>query len=133
MLCRAMLAALLLLAAALPSAGLLSAAGTACPSPGVHDGDTIRCGRERMRIADIDAPELPSSPKCAPDAWSRGWCDYALGRKARDTLVAFLAQGPIRVTRQGTDRYGRTLALVSVNGVDAGDYLIARRLARRWR
>jgi len=35
--------------------------------------------------------------------------------------------------RLGTDTYGRTLATVSVNGVDAGDYLIAQGLARPWR
>ncbi|OYZ97482.1 MAG: nuclease, partial [Novosphingobium sp. 17-62-8] len=34
-----------------------------CLSPTVHDGDTIRCGSERVRIANIDAPELPDSPK----------------------------------------------------------------------
>jgi len=28
------------------------------------------------------------------------------------------------IERFGTDRYGRTLATVSVGGVDAGDYLI---------
>ena len=37
------------------------------------------------------------------------------------------------ITRLGTDPYGRTLATVSVNGVDAGDYLVAQGLARPWR
>ena len=37
------------------------------------------------------------------------------------------------ITRLGTDPYGRTLATVAVNGVDAGDYLVAQGLARRWR
>jgi endonuclease YncB( thermonuclease family) len=37
------------------------------------------------------------------------------------------------IERRGTDPYGRTLATVSVNGVDAGDYLIAQDLARPWR
>jgi len=40
------------------------AAAALCLSPSVHDGDTIRCGRERVRIANIDAPELPDSLKC---------------------------------------------------------------------
>ena len=40
------------------------AAAALCMSPLVHDGDTIRCRRERVRIANIDAPELPDSPKC---------------------------------------------------------------------
>ena len=38
-----------------------------------------------------------------------------------------------RIERIGTDPYGRTLAMVNVNGVDAGEYLIARRMARPWR
>ncbi|WP_420798907.1 hypothetical protein [Novosphingobium pentaromativorans] len=37
------------------------------------------------------------------------------------------------ITRLGTDPYGRTLATVSVNGVDAGNYLVAQGLARPWR
>ena len=31
------------------------AAAVLCLSPTVHDGDTIRCGREKVRIANIDA------------------------------------------------------------------------------
>ncbi|WP_231735430.1 thermonuclease family protein [Novosphingobium sp. CCH12-A3] len=37
------------------------------------------------------------------------------------------------ITRLGTAPYGRTLASVSVNGVDAGDYLVAQGLVRPWR
>jgi micrococcal nuclease len=36
------------------------------------------------------------------------------------------------VERIGTDAYGRTLAYVTVNGQDAGEYLMGRGLARRW-
>lgn len=35
-----------------------------CSNPQVHDGDSIRCGKERIRLASIDAPEMPDSPKC---------------------------------------------------------------------
>lgn len=31
--------------------GALIAAAVVCASPVVHDGDTIRCGRERVRMA----------------------------------------------------------------------------------
>lgn len=98
----------------------------------VHDGDTFRtCQGERIRIANIDAPELPDSPKCT-DRRARGWCDYRLAARSRDALDALLASGPARIQRAGQDRYGRTLATVSVNGQDAGEYLIAMGLARRW-
>lgn len=100
---------------------------------GVHDGDTLNaCDGERIRIENIDAPEVRGSPLCHPRRPRRGWCDYEMGERSRDVLKAFLAGRNVAITRTGIDRYGRTLARVSVNGVDAGDYLISRRLARPW-
>lgn len=115
--------------------GLLSilAASAICAAPAVHDGDSIRCGAERIRIANIDAPELPGSPKCEGRRSPYADCDFEKGFRARDALQAFLATGPVQVQRLGPDRYGRTLATVTVNGQDAGEYLIRLGLARRWR
>jgi micrococcal nuclease len=119
---------------------LAYAAAALCLSPTVHDGDSIRCGAERIRISDIDAPELPGSPRCEALrvrqlARSRNpaWCDTARGEQARAALVAFLATGPVMIRRLGPDHFGRTLALVSVNGKDAGAYLRKAGLARRWK
>ncbi len=98
----------------------------------VHDGDSIRlCDGERIRIANIDAPEMPQSPKC--ERGRRGWCDYRLAAQSRDALQSFILSGAVSIQRQGQDAYGRTLARVTVNGRDAGEYLIANGLARRWR
>lgn len=110
--------------------------GTSTPTPiasaciaDVHDGDTIRtCEGERIRISNIEAPEMRGSPKCRRG----GWCDYALAEQSRDELAAFLASGTVTITRNGTDKYDRTLATVAVNGQDAGKHLIARSLARPW-
>lgn len=113
--------------------GLLLAAAFVCTPLSVHDGDSIRCGRERVRISNIDAPELPDSPKCHDRRRSYAWCDYNAGYQSRDALRAFLSRGPVKVERQGVDRYGRTLARVTVNGQDAGDYLVRLGLARWWR
>lgn len=100
----------------------------------VHDGDTLRlCSGERVRIANIDAPEMPDSPKCHDHRKSYAWCDFRLASLSRDTLSRFMATGQIYIYRQGTDRYGRTLARVTVNGQDVGAYLIRRGLARAWR
>lgn len=100
----------------------------------VHDGDTVRsCEGERIRIANIEAPELPGSSKCQPHPRPYAWCDYETGYESRDALRAFLSSGTVKIQRTGTDRYGRTLARLTVNGRDAGQYLIARGLARRWR
>ena len=72
------------------------------------------------------------SPKCN-DRRRNGWCDYPLAIRSRDALAALLASGKVRIKRSGQDRYGRTLATISVNGRDAGEYLIAAGLARPWR
>lgn len=119
---------------------LALAAATACPAPIVHDGDTIRCNGDRVRLIDIDAPELTGSPRCAPErvaelAHTRdpSWCDDLLAQKARNALAEFLARGPVLVRGVARDRYGRLLAYVSVAGQDAGAYLVGAGLARWWR
>ena len=114
--------------------GILAiAAVSLCASPVVHDGDTLRCGGERIRIANIDAPELPDSPKCRDRRSSYAWCDYDKGYQARDALRALLAGRRVQVVRTGVDRYGRTLARVTVDGDDAGAHLVGLGLARWWR
>ena len=104
-----------------------------CAVVTVHDGDTIRCDGERVRIANIDAPELPDSPKCHDRRASYGWCDYKAGYASRDALAKLAASGPVRMERLGVDKYGRTLARVTVNRRDVGSYLVALGLARWWR
>lgn len=114
----------------MPIFTILAAAGALCIAS-VHDGDSIRlCDGERIRIANIDAPEMRGSSRC--NKGRGGWCDYPLAIRSRDALRAFLASGNVTITRRGKDRYGRTLARISVNGRDAGAYLIDQGLARRW-
>ncbi len=98
----------------------------------VHDGDTIRCGAERIRIENIDAPELEGSPKCEDYRSTNAWCDFEAGRRSRAALQSFLAGGRIEVSRHGKDKYGRTLARLTINGKDAGDYLVSQGLAKPW-
>ncbi len=38
----------------------------------------------------------------------------------------------VEILRQGTDRYGRTLAAIRVEGHDVGDILVSEGLARTW-
>ncbi|MFN2100893.1 thermonuclease family protein [Altererythrobacter sp. MF3-039] len=85
------------------------------------DGDTIWLAGEKIRLADIDAPEI------------NGDCPYErdLALAARDRLSQLLS-GPITLYRQGKDRYGRTLAVVVVDGYSVGDQLVAEGLARTW-
>ena len=91
----------------------------------VIDGDTIRYGGVKIRLADIDAPET-FSPRCAAEA--------ALGRHATRRLLELMNAGPFRLVGGGRDedRYGRKLRVIERNGRSVGDTLIAEGLARRW-
>lgn len=75
------------------------------------DGDTLRCGEERIRLLGIDAPELPGhcqeERECVPG-------DPFASKKALESAV----RGPAMIERQGQDTYGRTLARVRVGGGD---------------
>lgn len=72
----------------------------------VTDGDTIRCGDERIRLLGIDAPELPGHCRQGRD------CVEGDGAAATRSLERGASLGPLVIVRMGTDRYGRTLALV---------------------
>ncbi len=106
---------------------LLIAAVLAVCAPGprdhcVHDGDTVWIEGEKIRIADIDTPEL------------NGQCVYerTLALRARNRLVELLNAGPFTISRTGTDRYGRTIAILHHSGRSVGNQLVAEGLARTW-
>lgn len=92
----------------------------------VIDGDTFDYGGMRVRVADIDTPEL------------RGRCEYeiTLARRATRRMEALLAQGPFELERlpsgRDEDRYGRKLRIVTRGGRSLGDQLVAEGLARTW-
>jgi micrococcal nuclease len=91
----------------------------------VVDGDTIWYAGVKIRLADIDTPEV-FSPKCASEA--------ALGRRATERLQELLNAGPFEVVpiERDADRYGRKLRILERHGRSLGDILIAEGLARRW-
>lgn len=92
----------------------------------VIDGDTIRYGGFKIRLADIDAPEL-FSPKCASE--------LNRARQATQRLNALLNQGPVQILAIGgrdEDRYGRKLRVIERNGRSLGGVLVAEGLARPW-
>ena len=62
----------------------------------------------------------------APETF-QAQCDakLALGRRATHRLKELLATGEVRVIESGKiDRYGRTLAYLTVNGRDVGGVLV---------
>ena len=91
----------------------------------VVDGDTIWLQGEKIRIADIDAPET-HDPRCTSEK--------ELGERATLRLQQLLNSGTITLlsTDRDRDRYGRSLRLVLVNGRSAGDVLVKEGLARAY-
>lgn len=99
-------------------------------APVALDGDTIVIDDGRhVRIANIDAPEIHDA-KC--DAEKR------LGMVARRRMSELLTSGRVvihpgdPVDGRIKDRYGRTLATITIDGNDVGEIMIAEGLARRW-
>jgi endonuclease YncB( thermonuclease family) len=95
--------------------------GTNC----VVDGDTFWLDGERIRVADIDAPET-HPPRCPEEA--------RLGKAATARLQALLNAGPVslEIADRDTDRYGRKLRVVTRGGRSLGEQLVDEGLARRW-
>lgn len=95
---------------------------------GVIDGDTFRLDGEVIRLSNIDAPEMPPRSRC--------WAEARLARAATMELQRIQGEGTpggFRITREGQDRYRRTLARVSFDGrTDAGETMIARGMASPW-
>ena len=90
------------------------------------DGDTFWLAGRKIRIADIDTPEI-GEPKC--DA------EFALGMKATRRLRELLNAGPFTLEAihvRDQDKYGRDLRVVVRNGRSIGDQLVQEGLARTW-
>lgn len=92
----------------------------------VVDGDTFWLEGTKIRIADINTPEI-SKPSCA--------AEEALGWRATRRLVELLNAGPFVLEVQGreTDRYGRALRVVTRKGQSLGAILEAEGLAEHWK
>lgn len=88
----------------------------------VVDGDTFWVAGEKIRIADIDAPEVQGD--CARER--------DLADRATQRLSEVLSSGPLSIRRQGEDRYGRTLATVRAGETEVGRALVHEGLAQRW-
>lgn len=92
----------------------------------VVDGDTFWYAGTKIRIADINAPEV-GEPGCAAEA--------ALGARATARLTELLNQGPFTLVPadRATDAYGRRLFTVTRGGESLGAALEAEGLAEPWR
>ena len=91
----------------------------------VVDGDTFWFRGEKIRIADIDTPEL-SPPRCEGER--------ERGLAAKQRLLEILNSGPVsfKTTARDEDRFGRKLRIVYRERRSVGDILVAEGLARKW-
>jgi endonuclease YncB( thermonuclease family) len=87
------------------------------------DGDTIEIDGERIRLENVDTPEV------------KGKCDAErmLAQVAKSFTQAAIDRGPITIQRIARkDQYGRSIAWVKIDGQDLGQMLIDAGLARKW-
>lgn len=82
-----------------------------CPSAYVVDGDTLRCGRERVRLLGIDAPEIEPCPR-------RRVCAPGDRHASKRSLAVAVRLGPVRYQPITVDRYGRQVAIVWAGAVN---------------
>ncbi len=104
----------------------------ACPTGvTIIDGDTIAIDGEHVRLTGFDTPEV---------AHARCDAERELGQRATqrlEELVCRSGEASVEVvmsTRRlgpATERHGRALARIVVDGLDVGEILVAEGLARR--
>lgn len=114
------------LALSLLAAASFTLCGSGPRTTCVVDGDTFWLSGEKVRIADINAPETHEAG-CA--------AERELGQRAAWRLVALLNAGPfsLEIQGRGTDRYGRSLRVVKRGGRSLGAQLVSEGLAEPWR
>ena len=93
----------------------------------VVDGDTLWLAGDKIRLADINTPEV-TRPGCP--------AERALGEAATRRLVALLNRGPVAFERavgeRDVDRYGRKLRIARRDGRSLGGTLVSEGLAEPW-
>lgn len=91
----------------------------------VIDGDTFWYRGTKVRIADINTPEL-SEPECAFEA--------ELAERATLRLTQLLNAGAFSFAKvdRDRDRYGRALRIVTRGSASVGEVLVREGMAERW-
>ena len=92
----------------------------------VIDGDTIEIHGSRIRIFGIDAPESTQLCRGADSL------QYKCGAKAANELANLIERRPVSCAPVSLDRYKRTVATCSVNGLDIGEWLVRNGHALDW-
>ncbi|NNU79223.1 thermonuclease family protein [Halovulum dunhuangense] len=95
---------------------LLSAMGPA--KPRIIDGDTLELGDEKIRLMNMDAPEM------GQDCLSRTGRAFNCGAEARAALEKIVGNGAVTCDADGRDDYGRILARCHAQGRDIAAELV---------
>jgi len=89
------------------------------PAKGIYPG----CA-ERVRLVGIDAPEVGSHARCP--------AELVAGLDAKAALAGLIRGHGVEITRTGRDRYGRTLARLTVDGRDVDAAMLTAGVAIPW-
>lgn len=92
----------------------------------VADGDTLRVGAERIRLSGVDAPEL--TQQCGSSGRK-----VACGKMAADWLRGQVEGRTVACQVVDVDRYGRSVAVCRMRGVDVGAALVEAGWATAYR
>jgi endonuclease YncB( thermonuclease family) len=85
----------------------------------VVDGDTLRIGRERIRLVGLDAPELDQT---CTDASGASW---DCGRQAKAFAISLVSGRTVTCTSSRRDVYRRALAKCDSGSGDLGTQIVA--------
>ena len=84
----------------------------------VTDGDGIRVDRQEVRLAGLDAPEWDQKAKHRDGYW------FSHGKRVKSALIQEIGGKHVRVSVEGTDKFGRLLGSVICEGRDIGEWLV---------
>lgn len=87
----------------------------------VLDGDTIEIRQERIRILNIDAPELDQT--CGQPDRNDSW---NCGQESARALSRFVGEYTVTCETRGTDYSGRWFAICNVPGMSIATWMAAQ-------
>ncbi len=85
----------------------------------VIDGDSIRVNDESIRLLGVDAPEIGQMGQSPDGRW------YDQGEHVKVQLIRLIGGKQVRVEVIAKDKYRRTVAVVTYNGLDIGEWLVS--------
>ena len=93
----------------------------------IIDGDTIILNSEKIRFYGIDTPE--KKQKCK----NKNGLSYPCGVVATNELKKIISSGQLFCRKKATDRYGRSISICYVNGVNINSLMVKNGWALAYR